>query len=73
VGVEHHELCVVSEPGQSLALDKRHEGIAVEGESNKIIAAHLDCAERTVEVHVTHLLDKLDADSRAGLGARVWQ
>ena len=61
---------------QRFALTPRETEVlahVVEGESNKIIAAHLDCAERTVEVHVTHLLEKLDADSRTGLAARVWQ
>ncbi len=41
------------------------------GESNKLIAARLDCALRTVEVHVTALLRKAGCDSRAELVARL--
>ena len=41
------------------------------GESNKLIAAKLGCALRTVEVHVTALLRKAGCDSRAELVARL--
>ena len=37
------------------------------GVSNRSIAARLGVSERTVEVHITALLNKLDADSRGGL------
>ncbi|HTL33960.1 MAG TPA: LuxR C-terminal-related transcriptional regulator [Kofleriaceae bacterium] len=43
----------------------------VEGRSNTTIAGLLGCVERTVELHVTALLDKAGVDSRAGLVARV--
>lgn len=41
------------------------------GVSNRSIAAQLDVSERTVEVHITALLNELDADSRGGLIALV--
>ena len=43
------------------------------GGSNRAIALSLGCAERTVEVHVAHLLDKVGAPSRSALVARVWR
>jgi DNA-binding CsgD family transcriptional regulator len=45
----------------------------VQGETNKAIAARLGCAERTVEVHVTHLLSKAQVESRSALIARFFQ
>lgn len=42
------------------------------GMSNRAIAAALECAENTVELHVTALLDKSQAESRAHLVARLW-
>jgi DNA-binding CsgD family transcriptional regulator len=42
------------------------------GLSNKEIAVALDCAESTVELHVTHLLRKSEVSSRAQLIARFW-
>ena len=44
----------------------------VQGGSNRAIALTLGCAERTVEVHVAHLLDKVGAPSRSALVARFW-
>lgn len=41
------------------------------GASNKVIASELGCAERTVEVHVSHILAKLDVDSRAAAIAKL--
>ncbi|MFL5322263.1 MAG: LuxR C-terminal-related transcriptional regulator [Myxococcaceae bacterium] len=46
--------------------------LLVKGRSNKEIAAALQCAERTVEIHVTHLLRKSDAGSRAMITAKFW-
>lgn len=43
-----------------------------EGRSNRAIAAHLECAERTVEVHVARLLAKSKSDSRSEVIARFW-
>lgn len=43
------------------------------GESNRSIAVTLTCSERTVEHHVTQLLDKAQVDSRAALVARFWR
>ncbi len=45
----------------------------VQGETNKAIAGRLGCAERTVEVHVTHLLSKAGVESRSALIARFFQ
>jgi len=42
------------------------------GDSNKEIAQQLSCAENTVELHVTQLLRKAGASSRAQLVARFW-
>ncbi len=41
------------------------------GDTNRRIAGVLGCAERTVEVHVTRILAKLDCASRAEATARV--
>ena len=45
----------------------------VQGHSNKEIAQTLDCAENTVELHVTQLFRKSKATSRGQLIARFWQ
>lgn len=45
----------------------------VQGETNKAISRRLGCAERTVEVHVTHLLSKAQVESRSALIARFFQ
>jgi DNA-binding CsgD family transcriptional regulator len=42
------------------------------GQSNRAIAAALSCAESTVELHVTALLEKSLCESRAQLVARLW-
>ncbi|MHB8878452.1 MAG: helix-turn-helix domain-containing protein, partial [Myxococcaceae bacterium] len=42
------------------------------GQSNRTIAAELRCAESTVELHVTALLEKSGSESRAMLIARFW-
>jgi DNA-binding CsgD family transcriptional regulator/PAS domain-containing protein len=44
-----------------------------QGASNKAIAARLGCAERTVEVHVTHVLSKAQVESRSALIAKFFQ
>lgn len=46
--------------------------LLVRGNSNKEIASQLTCAERTVEIHVTHLLRKSGAGSRAMITAKFW-
>jgi DNA-binding CsgD family transcriptional regulator len=43
--------------------------LVVRGKANSTIAAILECVERTVELHVTALLDRFGVDSRAGLVA----
>lgn len=43
------------------------------GKTNKTIALHLNCAVRTVELHVTSVLCKAGVDSRAALAAKFWQ
>jgi DNA-binding CsgD family transcriptional regulator len=47
--------------------------LLVRGAANKTIAATLGCSVRTIEVHVTALLEKSQCDSRAELGAKFWQ
>jgi DNA-binding CsgD family transcriptional regulator len=42
------------------------------GLSNRAIAAELRCAESTVELHVTALLEKSLCESRAQLVSRLW-
>lgn len=45
--------------------------LIVRGVSNKAIANKLDCAERTIEVHVSRLLTKLDVTSRSAIASTV--
>ena len=47
-------------------------GLLVNGDANKTIAAARGCAVRTVEVHVTGVLQKSGTISRAELIARFW-
>jgi DNA-binding CsgD family transcriptional regulator len=54
-------------PRQSATL-----ALLARGEANKDIAAKLRCSVKTVEAHVTAILAKVGADSRAQLVARVW-
>jgi DNA-binding CsgD family transcriptional regulator len=57
------------------ALTRRQEEVLkllVRGEANKEIATTLDCAENTVELHVTELFRKSGAPTRAKLIARFW-
>ncbi|MGE0327143.1 MAG: LuxR C-terminal-related transcriptional regulator [Polyangiaceae bacterium] len=59
---------------RSLDLTKRQREVAtllVQGASNASIAAVLGCAERTVEVHVSAILAKAGAESRAEIIARL--
>jgi DNA-binding CsgD family transcriptional regulator len=44
----------------------------VEGDSNKEIAQRLECAENTVELHVTGLLRRAGVNSRSRLLAHFW-
>lgn len=44
----------------------------VNGRPNKAIAAQIGCAERTVELHVTHILQRADVESRTALIAKFW-
>jgi DNA-binding NarL/FixJ family response regulator len=46
--------------------------LVARGDANKIIAATLGCAERTVELHVTAILAKAGVDGRTALVAKVW-
>lgn len=46
--------------------------LVAEGLTNASIAREINCAERTVELHVTHLLTKARAPNRASLVARYW-
>lgn len=44
-----------------------------EGDANKDIAAKLGCALRTVEAHVTSILNKARCASRAQVVAHFWR
>lgn len=46
--------------------------MVVRGDANKEIARKLQCAQRTVELHVTTLLEKAGVESRSQLAARFW-
>jgi DNA-binding CsgD family transcriptional regulator len=46
--------------------------LLVKGEANKDIAGELQCAENTVELHVTEILRKAGAPTRTKLIARFW-
>lgn len=46
--------------------------LVARGMSNRAVAAQLSCAESTVELHVTALLEKSGCESRARLVARLW-
>ena len=46
--------------------------LLAQGLSNRAIGASLSCAESTVELHVTALLDKSQCESRSHLVARLW-
>lgn len=46
--------------------------LVVTGDANKSIASKLECAEVTVEFHVTALLRKARVENRAQLVARFW-
>lgn len=46
--------------------------LVAQGLSNRTVAASLQCAESTVELHVTALLEKSQCESRAHLVARLW-
>lgn len=59
----------------ALGLTARQAGVfrlVLEGLSNKEIASTLRTSERTVEVHVTALLQKAGVDSRMRLIAKTW-
>jgi DNA-binding NarL/FixJ family response regulator len=47
--------------------------LLVDGLTNRTIAATLGVAVRTVEVHITAMLDKAQLESRAELVAAVWR
>jgi DNA-binding NarL/FixJ family response regulator len=48
-------------------------GLLVDGLTNRTIGATLGVAVRTVEVHITAMLDKAQLESRAELVAAVWR
>ncbi len=85
-GLGEHHLVIARRPADELAtrvesaalrhrLTPRQTQVLTQlalGRANKVIAAHLGCAENTVELHVTLLLRKLDVGSRAEAVARLW-
>ena len=57
-------------------LSARETGVLehlAEGDSNKTIAAKLSCALRTIEAHVTAILQKSGCESRAQVVAHFWR
>lgn len=61
--------------GQRWGLTRRHVEVLERlawGDSNKSIAARIGCAERTVELHLSAMLERAQVDSRAELIARFW-
>ena len=62
-----------SEAGGAVLTARESEvaGLIADGSSNKAIAAKLVIAQRTVEAHVEHILDKLGFSSRAQIAAWV--
>jgi len=46
--------------------------LVAEGLSIRAMAAQLGCAEKTVETHLTTMLEKAQVETRAELAARVW-
>jgi DNA-binding CsgD family transcriptional regulator len=48
-------------------------GLVSRGLANKTIAAHLRCAESTVEMHLTAAFVRTQVESRAALVARFWK
>lgn len=85
-GLPEHELVLlrdessrsrqsVARAAEAWSLTRRQSevlALVASGESNKGVAAKLGCAEVTVEFHVTALLRKAGAATRAELTARVW-
>ncbi len=47
-------------------------GKLVNGQSNKAIAVQIGCAERTVELHVTHIFQRAEVENRSALIAKFW-
>jgi DNA-binding CsgD family transcriptional regulator len=54
-------------PRQSAVLE-----LLLLGHTNRTISELLGCAEGTVELHVSAMLDKCGADTRSQLAARIW-
>lgn len=73
--VDHDLLARLQRVSTELVLTPRQTevlALLVRGMSNKEISASLDCAENTVELHVTQLLKKSGVQGRAQLIARFW-
>jgi DNA-binding NarL/FixJ family response regulator len=63
-----------SAPGDARALSEREAQVArmvANGRSNKEIATSLQISDRTVKKHVSHILRKLDLQSRLQLGVFI--
>ena len=66
---------VVSRCAQAWGATQRQSDVlrlVLDGLANKEIAGRLKVSPRTVEVHVTALLEKASVDSRTGLVAKSW-
>jgi non-specific serine/threonine protein kinase len=57
--------------GPLTARETEVAALVVDGRSNREIAALLIISERTVENHVSHILNKLEVDSRGQLARRT--
>jgi DNA-binding CsgD family transcriptional regulator len=65
----------VAQAARAWSLTAREEEVLLllaEGHMNQSIARQLDCAERTIELHVTNLFRKSRSENRATLIALVW-
>lgn len=72
VGDATGRLEAAAEAWQLTARQREVLAPVVEGASNKEIAVMLDCAENTVELHITRILGKAKVPSRARLIAHFW-
>ncbi len=71
-GEQPHRVAIAARQWGLRPQEKRVLSHLVQGEGNRAIAAKLGCGERTVELHVTRILQRSGAWSRTELIARFW-
>lgn len=74
VGRQGVRPCPVLSAGAALGLSRRQQevlGLVVDGQANATIASILEISVRTVEVHVSALLERCGVESRSALVAKV--